>query len=95
MSSALDIAEETPWLVWLSWLECCPVNQKVAGAIPGQGTCLGCGFGPQSLVGEHTGGTGSMFLSLPLLSLELKKKSKKDTDEERICEPEATFKEIM
>ena len=26
---------------WLSWLECCPTNQKVEGSIPGQGTCLG------------------------------------------------------
>ena len=24
----------------------CPVKQKVASLIPGQGTCLGCGFGP-------------------------------------------------
>ena len=23
-----------------------PANQKVAGSIPGQGTCLGCEFGP-------------------------------------------------
>ena len=37
---------EEPWLVWLSWLEHCPVNQKFAGLMPGQGTCLGCGFGP-------------------------------------------------
>ena len=26
--------------------ECWPVNRKVAGLIPGQGTCLGCGLGP-------------------------------------------------
>ena len=30
--------------MWLSWLEHCPVNQKVMGLIPGEGTCLGCGF---------------------------------------------------
>ncbi|KAF6095741.1 NADH:ubiquinone oxidoreductase core subunit S7 [Phyllostomus discolor] len=36
------------WPVWLSDLECHPVNQKVVGSIPGQGTCLGSGFGPQS-----------------------------------------------
>ena len=29
------------------WTEHQPVNQKVASSIPGQGTCLGCGPGPQ------------------------------------------------
>ena len=29
------------------WTECQPVNQKVASSIPSQGTCLGCGPGPQ------------------------------------------------
>ena len=29
------------------WMECWPVNGKVSGLIPGQGTCLGCGSGPQ------------------------------------------------
>ena len=29
------------------WSECWPVNQKVAGSIPSQGTCLGCRLGPQ------------------------------------------------
>ena len=29
------------------WIECCLENQKVAGSIPSQGTCLGCGPGPQ------------------------------------------------
>ena len=29
------------------WIECRPVNQKVAGLIPSQVTCLGCGPGPQ------------------------------------------------
>ena len=28
------------------WIECQPVNQMVAGSIPCQGTCLGCGPGP-------------------------------------------------
>ena len=28
------------------WSECRPVNQRVAGSIPSQGTCLGCGPGP-------------------------------------------------
>ena len=30
------------------WAGCHPGNQKVAGSIPGQGTCLGCGFCPWS-----------------------------------------------
>ena len=25
----------------------CPTNRRVAGSMPGQGTCLGCRFGPQ------------------------------------------------
>ena len=29
------------------WIECWPANQRVAGSIPSQGTCLGCGPGPQ------------------------------------------------
>ena len=29
------------------WIECWPVNQRVAGSIPSQGTFLGCGLGPQ------------------------------------------------
>ena len=28
------------------WIECQPVNQRVTGSIPSQGTCLGCGPGP-------------------------------------------------
>ena len=30
----------------VQWIECQPVNQKVAGAIPSPGICLGCGPGP-------------------------------------------------
>ena len=29
------------------WIECWPMNQRVAGSIPSQGTCLCCGPGPQ------------------------------------------------
>ena len=29
------------------WIEHRPVNQRVASLIPSQGTCLGCGPGPQ------------------------------------------------
>ena len=45
-----------------------PTNQKVTGSIPGQGKCLGCGFGPQSgRVREATDrcfSLTSMFVSL-------------------------------
>ena len=34
-----------PWLVWFSGL--CAGLQTNAGSIPSQGTCLGCGPGPQ------------------------------------------------
>ena len=33
------------------WTECWPVNQRVTGLIPEQGTCLSCGPGPQ--MGVH------------------------------------------
>ena len=36
-----------PWLVWLSGSSVGLLNQRVAGSIPSQGTCLGCGPGPQ------------------------------------------------
>ena len=29
------------------WIECGPVNQRVTSLIPSEGTCLGCGPGPQ------------------------------------------------
>ena len=29
------------------WIECWPENQRVTSSIPSQGTCLGCGSGPQ------------------------------------------------
>ena len=29
------------------WTECQPGNQRAASLIPSQGTCLGCGPGPQ------------------------------------------------
>ena len=44
------------------WIECQPMNQRVTGSIPSQGTCLGCWPGPQlgCAGGNHT----LMFLSL-------------------------------
>ena len=44
------------------WIEHQPVNQRVASSIPSQGSCLGCGPGPQwgHVRGNHT----LMLLSL-------------------------------
>ena len=46
----------------------CPAKPNVAGSIPGQGTCLGCGFNPQlEHIQEATDpclSLSSMFLSL-------------------------------
>ena len=59
---------------WLSQLRHHPVHQKVVGSIPGQGTCLGCGFDPcwgkfrRQLIGGCFSLT-SMFLSLSLKSI--------------------------
>ena len=33
--------------VVVQWVEREPMNQSVAGSIPSQGPCLGCGPGPQ------------------------------------------------
>ena len=33
--------------VVVQWIEHQPVNQRVTSLIPSQGTCLGCGPGPQ------------------------------------------------
>ena len=35
------------------WTKRRPVNRKVAGSIPNQGTCLGCGPGPCLGAGER------------------------------------------
>ena len=29
------------------WIEFRPANQRVTSSLPSQGTCLGCGLGPQ------------------------------------------------
>ena len=47
--------------MWLSWLEHHPVDQKVAGSIPGQGMYPGCDFDPWS--GHVREGSWLMFLS--------------------------------
>ena len=45
------------------WIEYRPANQRVAGSIPGQGTCLGYGLSSQR--GHSRGNHTLMFLSLP------------------------------
>ena len=56
--------------MWLSWLEHHPIDQNVAGSIPGQGTCLGCRFSPQSQrVGEATDWCFSLSVPSPLFKI--------------------------
>ena len=45
------------------WTECRPGNREVTGWIPGQGTCLGCGPGPQEGVCKRS---PHIDVSLPL-----------------------------
>ena len=56
------------WAGVAQWIECQPVNQKVAGLIPSQGTCLGLqARSPSGGVQEATNrcfSHTSMFLSL-------------------------------
>ena len=42
-----------PWLVWLSWLEHCPVNREVTGLMLYQKTYLGCSLVPSWGVWER------------------------------------------
>ena len=55
------------------WIECWPVNQRVAGLIPSQDTCLGCGPGPQSEAHERQ---AHIDVSLPLFLLPFPSKNK-------------------
>ena len=48
------------------WTEHGPVNQRVTGLIPSQGTCLGCRLVPQ--LGAHEG-QPHIDVSLPLFLL--------------------------
>ena len=51
------------------WIECWPGNQKVAGLILSQDTCLGCGPGPQLGACERQGinvSLSDISVSLPL-----------------------------
>ena len=59
------------------WIERWPVNQRVIGSIPGQGTCLGCEPGAQQ-GGEQEATTHCFSPSLsPSLPLCLKNKINK------------------
>ena len=71
-----------PQLVWFSWLGVVQADRRVTGSILGQGTCLGCGLGPQLgrvwKVTNRCFSLALMFLSLsPSLPLSLKFKKKK------------------
>ena len=48
------------------WIECGPANQRVAGSIPSQGTCLGRGPGAQEGAREKQ---PHIDVSLPLFLL--------------------------
>ena len=48
------------------WIEHQPVNQRITGTIPSQGTCLGCGPGPQYGACERQ---PHIDVSLPLFHL--------------------------
>ena len=51
--------------VWCAqWIERLPVNKRVTGLIPSQGTCLGCGPGPQLWVRKRQ---AHIDVSRPLL----------------------------
>ena len=52
------------------WIEGWPANQRVAGLIPSQGTCLGCGAGPQLRVPKRQ---PHIDVSLPPFLEKLKK----------------------
>ena len=77
------------------WIECRPVacNSKVADLIPSQGTCLGCGPGPQLGVGEsnrlmyllHIDVSLPLSLLFPLSKNEINKILKKKTRRELNC----------
>ena len=56
------------------WTECRPRNQRVAGSIPSQGTCLGCKPGPQVVceMQPHIDVSLPLFLS-PCPSLKVRK----------------------
>ena len=53
--------------MWLSWVEHCPIDQKVTGWVPNQGTYPGCGFDPQlGHIGEINVSLTWIFFSLSL-----------------------------
>ena len=71
-------AQPWPWPVWLSGLEHCPLSPRVAGSIPGQGTCWGAhgrqvmGFSLTSVLlpcpPSLHGSTGAQMRSVALCS---------------------------
>ena len=63
------------------WTECWPVHQRVTSSIPGQGTCLDCGPGPQLGTWDKQPhiDISSLYFSLPspLSKINFKKSFKK------------------
>ena len=56
------------------WIEHQPAKQKVAGSIPSQGTCQGCGLGPWWGAHERQPHIDVSFpFFLPSLSLQINK----------------------
>ena len=64
--SFIKNGEESALAGVAQWTECRPVNQKVPSLISSQGTCLGCGPGPQQGDSNHT--LRFLSLSVSLLS---------------------------
>ena len=62
------------------WIECQCANRRVAGSIPGQGTCLGCGLrGNPSMFFSHIDVSLPLFLSSPVSKNKILKKKKEKT----------------
>ena len=84
-----------PWLVWVSWLEPHPIDQKVIGSIPHQGGYLGFRFNLcQGTYKKATNGcfsftslSLSLFLSISV-SLSFSNEKKKKYPQVRIKEKE-------
>ena len=60
------------------WIECQPSNWKVASSIPSQGTCLGCGPGPQLGAWERQWVSLAHWCLSPALSPSLPKESERN-----------------
>ena len=66
--NSLEDSERRALAAVAQWVKCWPVNQKVIGLIPGQGTCLGGWPGSQwgSVRGNQSMYLSHISVSLPL-----------------------------